>query len=233
MKDRYFSTFFKELVTQENGLIVFGSDEFKETKDFMFLLLDIYKCKYPNNVYSLEKNIDYKQDIIQLQVNEEAGFGYPEGVKQILRHDPGLVMIDRINDEETAKIVVNAAKRGYFIITSVSIENKVIFDKLCGADIEDKVSKCHILFKKGQGFDQLMLNRFEDTYELLYENNDKFENFKESVEYFDTHIKEQWFLNLLKHFENVREDLITSDRECASFVLTLDFFGLKKEDKHD
>lgn len=229
MKDKYFSTFLKELVAQENGLIVF--DEFKGTKEFMFLLLDIYKCKYPNNVYSLESDIDdYKQDIIQLQVNEEAGFGYPEGVKQILRHNPRLVMIDRISDEETAKIVVNAAKRGYFIITSVSIENKVIFDKLCGADMEDKVSKYHILFKKGQGFDQLMLNHFEDTYEFLYENNDKFENYKESVEYFDTHIKEQWFLNLLKHFENVREDLITSDRECASFVLTLDFFGLKKED---
>ena len=59
MKDRYFSVFFKELVVQENGLIVFGSDEFKETKEFMFLLLDIYKHKYPNNVYSLEKEIDY------------------------------------------------------------------------------------------------------------------------------------------------------------------------------
>ena len=233
MKDRYFSTFFKELVTQENGLIVFGSDEFKETKDFMFLLLDIYKCKYPNNVYSLEKNIDYKQDIIQLQVNEEVGFGYPEGVKQILRHDPGLVMVDRIEDYETAKIVVNAAKRD-FIITSVSIKNgKVIFDKLCGADMEGKISKYHILFKKGHGFDQLMLNRFEYTYEFLYEKDDKLENFKESIEYFDTHIKEQWFLNLLKHFENVREDLITSDRECASFVMMLDFFGLKKEDNHD
>lgn len=225
--------FFKELDAQENGLIVFGSDEFKETKEFMFLLLDIYKHKYPNNVYSLEKEIDFKNDIIQLQVNEEVGFGYPEGVKQILRHDPGLVMIDRISDEETAKIVVNAAKRGYFIITSVSIKNKVIFDKLCGADIEDKVSKYHINFKNGQGFDQLMLNRFEDTYELLYENNDKFENFKESIEYFDIHIKEQWFSDILKHFENVREDLITSDRECASFVMILDFFGLKKEDKHD
>lgn len=33
MEDKYFSTFFKELVVQENGLIVFGSDEFKETKE--------------------------------------------------------------------------------------------------------------------------------------------------------------------------------------------------------
>lgn len=233
MEDKYFSTFFKELVVQENGLIVFGSDEFKETKEFMFLLLDIYKHKYPNNVYSLEKEIDFKNDIIQLQVNESAGFDYPTGVKQILRHDPGLIMIDRVEDCETAKIVVNAAKRGYFIITSVSIKNKVIFDKLCGTDMEDKISKYHVIFKNGQGFDQLMLKQFEDTYELLYENNDKFENFKESIEYFDIHIKEQWFLNLLKHFESVREDLITSDRECASFVLMLDFFGLKKEDNHD
>ena len=38
MEDKYFSTFFKELVVQENGLIVFVSDEFKETKEFMFLL---------------------------------------------------------------------------------------------------------------------------------------------------------------------------------------------------
>ena len=96
MEDKYFSTFFKELVVQENGLIVFGSDEFKETKEFMFLLLDIYKHKYPNNVYSLEKEIDFKNDIIQLQVNESAGFDYPTGVKQILRHDPGLIMIDRV-----------------------------------------------------------------------------------------------------------------------------------------
>lgn len=227
MNENYFHNFFKEIIIQENGLIVFASNYFKEMKELMFLLLDIYKHKYPNGIYSLEKEIDSKDDIIQLQVNEEAGFDYPAGVKQILRHDPGLVMIDRVEDNETAKIVVNATKRGYFIITSVSLENRKIFDKLCDSDMENKVSKYFIDFKIS--FDQLMLKLFEESYSLLYEKNDKLENFKEAVEYFDANIKEQWFLDLLKHFENVREDLVTSDRECASFVFVLSFLGLLKE----
>lgn len=231
MNENYFYNFFKEMINQEDGLTVFVSDYFKEMKEMLFLLLDTYKHKYPNNVYSLEKEIDFKNDIIQLQVNESAGFDYPTGVKQILRHDPGLIMIDRVEDYETAKIVVNAAKRGYFIITSVSLENRSIFDKLCDSDMENKVSKYFIDFKIS--FDQLMLKLFEEAYSLLYEKNDKLENFKEAVEYFDANIKEQWFLDLLKHFENIREDLVTSDRECASFVFVLSFLGLLKEDKHD
>lgn len=219
------NTFLEEMIKQEKGLIILSSDNMKHLKGFMFLLLDIYKHKYPNGVYSLEKEIDLKDDIIQLQVNEEAGFDYPAGVKQILRHAPNLVMIDEIRDVETAKIVNRAVKNNYFIISSVKPENAAKFiDELCDAETKEKISKYFLRFKSGKSFDELMVEYFENVYELLYEED--FKSYECSVKLFDLFINEQWFVDILKHFESARGDLVTSGRECASFVIMVEKLGL-------
>ena len=71
-------------------------------------------------IYSLEDPIEVLQEgMIQLEINEKIGFGYDEGIKQILRHNPDILMIGEVRDEKTAKMCVRAALTGCLVFTSL------------------------------------------------------------------------------------------------------------------
>lgn len=72
------------------------------------------------------------------------------------------------------------------------------------------------------------IRQFNKEYEKMYDSKDKVRDYKEAVQYFDTHLEEKWFKNLLSPFVLERGDAVTSDRECAAFVFTLKYFGLTR-----
>lgn len=72
------------------------------------------------------------------------------------------------------------------------------------------------------------IRQFNKEYEKMYNSKDKVRDYREAVQYFDTHLEEKWFKNLLNSFVLERGDVVTSDRECAAFVFALKFFGLTK-----
>lgn len=56
---------------------------------------------------------------------------------------------------------------------------------------------------------------FEQAYEFMYENGTP----KMFVEIFETCAKNKYFKMVLADFAKYREDVISSDRECAAFIL--------------
>jgi competence protein ComGA len=52
-------------------------------------------------------------------VNEKAGITYHDGFKSILRHDPDVIMIGEIRDEETARLVVRASMTGHLVLSTM------------------------------------------------------------------------------------------------------------------
>ena len=75
-------------------------------------------------IYSIEDPIEVVQDnIVQLEVNEKIGFGYDEGIKQILRHNPDIIMIGEIRDSNTACMCVRAALTGCLVVSSLHARN--------------------------------------------------------------------------------------------------------------
>lgn len=71
-------------------------------------------------IYTLEDPIEVVQEgMIQLEINEKVGFGYDEGIRQILRHNPDILMIGEVRDEKTAKMCIRAALTGCLVFTSL------------------------------------------------------------------------------------------------------------------
>ena len=60
-----------------------------------------------------------QQQIVQVEVNESIGIDYDAGIRQILRHDPDIIMIGEIRDEKAAKMAVVAANTGHLVLTTL------------------------------------------------------------------------------------------------------------------
>ncbi|PRO66686.1 competence type IV pilus ATPase ComGA [Alkalicoccus urumqiensis] len=72
------------------------------------------------NIMTLEDPVECREDgLLQMEINEKAGVTYAAGLRSLLRHDPDLIMIGEIRDEETAAIAVRAAMSGHLVLSSL------------------------------------------------------------------------------------------------------------------
>jgi type II secretory ATPase GspE/PulE/Tfp pilus assembly ATPase PilB-like protein len=55
----------------------------------------------------------------QSQINTAVGFSWSEGLKAILRQDPEVLLVGEIRDDETARVVFQAAMTGQLVITTM------------------------------------------------------------------------------------------------------------------
>ncbi|MDR4497467.1 MAG: GspE/PulE family protein [Candidatus Scalindua sp.] len=74
----------------------------------------------PKHVLSLEDPIESEvPGINQIQVNEKIGFSFAKALRNVLRHDPDIIMVGEIRDSETAKIAVQASLTGHVLISTL------------------------------------------------------------------------------------------------------------------
>lgn len=72
------------------------------------------------NVVSLEDPIEiYDNSYLQLQINERNNFTYEEGIRQLMRHDPDVIMIGEIRDPNSARMLLRSALSGHMIFTTI------------------------------------------------------------------------------------------------------------------
>jgi type IV pilus assembly protein PilB len=72
------------------------------------------------NVTTIEDPVEYIfPSITQIQINEPAGITFAAGLRSILRQDPDAVLVGEIRDVETARIAVQAALTGHFVLSSL------------------------------------------------------------------------------------------------------------------
>src|SRR5262245_64354568 len=65
------------------------------------------------NVMTIEDPVEYRfPSINQIQINEQAGITFANGLRSILRLDPDVILVGEIRDAETARIAVQSALTG-------------------------------------------------------------------------------------------------------------------------
>jgi len=72
------------------------------------------------NVITVEDPVEYRlAGINQVQINVKAGLTFASALRSILRSDPDVVMVGEIRDGETAKIAIEAALTGHFVLSTL------------------------------------------------------------------------------------------------------------------
>jgi type IV pilus assembly protein PilB len=72
------------------------------------------------NIMTIEDPVEYVLPTVnQMQINEAADVTFAGGLKAILRQDPDVILVGEIRDIETARIAVQSALTGHFVLSSL------------------------------------------------------------------------------------------------------------------
>ena len=85
----------------------------------------LYAClneinEVQRKIVTIEDPIEYHlHGINQIQVAPKAGLTFARGLRSILRHDPDVVLVGEIRDQETAEIAVQASLTGHLVFSTL------------------------------------------------------------------------------------------------------------------
>ncbi len=78
------------------------------------------------SVVTLEDPIEYTlPGAAQIPMRPSIGVDFAAALRAVLRHDPDVILLGEIRDEETARIAVRAAATGHLVLSSVHTNNSV------------------------------------------------------------------------------------------------------------
>lgn len=116
--------YLNNLITRKNGLFIVCGATGSGKSTTLYTLLDAFIKKGGLNIITIEDPIEMrKNECIQLELNEKGGINYHDTLKQILRHDPDIILIGEIRDEITAKLCITCALTGHLVLTTLHAPN--------------------------------------------------------------------------------------------------------------
>ncbi|HST49849.1 GspE/PulE family protein [Jatrophihabitans sp.] len=78
------------------------------------------------NIMTIEDPVEYTfPSINQIQINDQAGITFAGGLRSILRQDPDVILVGEVRDVETARIAVQSALTGHFVLSSLHATDSV------------------------------------------------------------------------------------------------------------
>ncbi len=77
-------------------------------------------------IITIEDPVEYLlEGITQIQTRDEIDLTFASGLRSVLRHDPDVVLIGEIRDNETAEIAVRAAQTGHLVFSTLHTNDSV------------------------------------------------------------------------------------------------------------
>lgn len=71
-------------------------------------------------IVTVEDPVEYGiRRVSQIQINPKAGLTFATGLRSILRHDPDIIMVGEIRDNETVEIAIHAALTGHLVLSTL------------------------------------------------------------------------------------------------------------------
>ena len=109
----------REIVARPTGaLLVTGPTGSGKTTTLFAVLHEVSRPEI--NIITVEDPVEYRlPGVNQVQVNARGGVTFATALRSILRSDPDVVMVGEIRDGETAKIAIEAALTGHFVLTTL------------------------------------------------------------------------------------------------------------------
>lgn len=130
----------KELISRPQGMILTtGPTGSGKTTTLYTFLKTVYTPEV--NIMTIEDPIEYKlKGVVQTQVEDKKGYTFVEGLRSALRHDPDIIMVGEIRDEETASTAIDAALTGHLVFSTLHTNNAAgAFTRLIDLGVNPKV----------------------------------------------------------------------------------------------
>jgi len=109
----------QEIVSQPYGVVLFtGATGSGKTTSLYAALAWLNDSE--RKIITIEDPVEYQlSGITQIQVLPQIGLTFAAGLRSVLRHDPDVILIGEIRDDETARIAVSAAMTGHMVFSTL------------------------------------------------------------------------------------------------------------------
>lgn len=117
---------YNRIISQKSGLVlVCGPTGCGKTTTLYSTISKLNENK-EYNVMTVENPVEFQlEGVNQMQINEETGFTFADGLRTILRLSPDIVLVGEIRDKETAKIAVETGLTGQLVLSTIHAADAV------------------------------------------------------------------------------------------------------------
>ena len=106
----------RDIGSFKNGLVIFSGPTGSGKTTTLYTILESIHGK---KIFTLEDPVEVvHRSFVQLQVNDRQ-LTYADGIRQLMRHDPDIIMIGEIRDSEAAEMAVRTALTGHLVVTTL------------------------------------------------------------------------------------------------------------------
>ena len=128
---------FRKMINRPDGLIlVTGPTGSGKSTTLYTALRELNRPAV--NIITVEDPVESPiKDINQVQVNSQVGLNFSAALRSILRHDPDVIFIGEIRDNETAQIAVRSSITGHLVLSTLHTNDALsAVMRLCDMGIE-------------------------------------------------------------------------------------------------
>ena len=106
-------------ISKANGMVLVTGPTGSGKTTTLYSVLNILNTPKVN-ICTIEDPIEYSmRRVNQTQVMPQAGLTFATGLRSLLRHDPDIIMIGEIRDNETSEIAIHSALTGHLVLSTL------------------------------------------------------------------------------------------------------------------
>ncbi|MGB2804706.1 MAG: ATPase, T2SS/T4P/T4SS family [Candidatus Zixiibacteriota bacterium] len=156
---------FKVLVQKPYGMIVVTGPTGSGKSTTLYAALTTLNT-LEKNLITLEDPVEYHLPMSkQSPIHEKAGYTFAKGLRSILRHDPDIILLGEMRDEETAEMAFRASMTGHLVFTTLHANSaSAAVARLLDMDIEPFVISTSLLAVIAQRLARRICSKCKESY---------------------------------------------------------------------
>lgn len=116
---------FSRWTQMANGIVLVTGPTGSGKSTTLYTALELANDK-SRKIITIEDPVEYRiKGLTQLQVNSDIGYTFASALRSILRHDPDMILVGEIRDEETARIAIQSALTGHLVLSTLHTNSAI------------------------------------------------------------------------------------------------------------
>ncbi|MCK4224377.1 MAG: Flp pilus assembly complex ATPase component TadA [candidate division Zixibacteria bacterium] len=171
---------FKRLIRKPYGMLVITGPTGSGKSTTLYAALSNLNT-LEKNLITLEDPVEYKLAIAkQSPIHEKAGYTFAKGLRSILRHDPDIILLGEMRDEETAEMAFRASMTGHLVFTTLHANSaSAAVARLLDMNIEPFVISTSLLAVIAQRLARKICSKCKESYTPSEEELSSYPQLKE------------------------------------------------------
>jgi general secretion pathway protein E len=166
---------FRGMLKRPHGMILVGGPTGSGKTTTLYASINELD-RNERNIMTIEDPIEYSfMDINQSQVNPKAGISFASGLRAIMRHDPDVILVGEIRDNDTVTTAIQSSLTGHLVLSSIHANDAAgVLFRLLDLDAEPSSISSTLIGVASQRLVRRICPNCKSPYQLSEEEQEAF-----------------------------------------------------------